>query len=220
MILISEVQMLTMTREPAIAFANQLRSARLAALADAEAFDGIIHAVERLGSYLSKERLGAKGEFANLNKYKSELKDLAAISATAMDADGRFKTQRRFEARGLAGLTEGEHPGRPPRLNTAQMREINRILRGWPSDAGMPGNLWDGNTLIVRNPVCAEFGNRLALFANRCLRIRTPTCHCMATMELGIWFRTPQSPRSWVPRGMGRTAESACRRLFGRLRDR
>ena len=52
------------TRDPAIAFANQLRSARLTALRDAEAFDEIIHVVERLGSYLYKESLGDKASLA------------------------------------------------------------------------------------------------------------------------------------------------------------
>jgi transposase len=56
---------------------------------------------------------------------------------------------RRFEHKGLTGLTEGERPGRPPRLNAAQMREISRVLRGRPSDAGMAVNLWDGKTLAA-----------------------------------------------------------------------
>ena len=81
----------SMTREPAIAFVNQLRSARLAALGDAEAFDGIIHVVERLGSYLSKERLGDKGEYGSLNKYKGELTDLAARSGLAAETPERFR---------------------------------------------------------------------------------------------------------------------------------
>ena len=84
-------QMPNITREPAIAFANQLRSARLAALGDAEAFDGIIHVVERLGSYLSKERLGDKGEYGSLNKYTSELTDLAASSGMAMETPDQFR---------------------------------------------------------------------------------------------------------------------------------
>jgi len=73
-----------MTREPAIAFANQLRAARLAALGDAEAFDGIVHVVERLGSYLSKELLGDKGEYGTLYRYAGKLKDLAANSGMAL----------------------------------------------------------------------------------------------------------------------------------------
>ncbi len=52
-----------------------------------------------------------------------------------------------YERDGLAGLIEGERPGRPKRLDEIQMKEINRVLRGQPSDAGMRVNLWDGKTL-------------------------------------------------------------------------
>jgi hypothetical protein len=47
-------------------FADQLRTAREAALKDAEAFDGIIHAIERLGSFLM-------GSTLDLGKYKDHL---------------------------------------------------------------------------------------------------------------------------------------------------
>jgi transposase len=54
---------------------------------------------------------------------------------------------RRYQLQGLAGLTEGERSGRPPRLSEKQMEEVNRVLRNKPSDAGMRVNLWDGKTL-------------------------------------------------------------------------
>src|ERR1700758_3596164 len=38
----------------------------------------------------------------------------------------------RFDKEGLSGLTEGERPGRPSRLNETQINEINRALRGKP----------------------------------------------------------------------------------------
>ena len=47
----------------------------------------------------------------------------------------------------IGGLTEGERSGRPSRLDEKQVREINRVLRAKPSDAGMRVNLWDGKTL-------------------------------------------------------------------------
>jgi transposase len=53
----------------------------------------------------------------------------------------------RFDQRGLAGLTEGERSGRPARLDEKQVKEIDRVLRAKPSDAGMRVNLWDGKTL-------------------------------------------------------------------------
>ena len=74
-----------MTREPAVVFANQLRAARLAALADAEAFDGIIHVVERLGSYLSKERLADKNRPGGLHNYFEDVAKLAADSGLTVD---------------------------------------------------------------------------------------------------------------------------------------
>jgi transposase len=36
---------------------------------------------------------------------------------------------QRFEARGLAGLAEGQRSGRPGRLSEAQLEEIDRALR-------------------------------------------------------------------------------------------
>ena len=54
---------------------------------------------------------------------------------------------RRFELEGLAGLLEGERPGRPRRLNPQQLAEIDAVLRKTPREAGMSGNLWDGKTL-------------------------------------------------------------------------
>jgi transposase len=53
----------------------------------------------------------------------------------------------RFQQQGLGGLAEAPRPGRPPRLNEKQMKEIDRVLRAKPSDAGMRINLWDGKTL-------------------------------------------------------------------------
>src|ERR1700687_932656 len=53
----------------------------------------------------------------------------------------------RFDQEGMAGLTEGERSGRPSRLDEKQVKEINRVLRAKPSDAGMRVNLWDGKTL-------------------------------------------------------------------------
>src|SRR3972149_8544216 len=43
---------------------------------------------------------------------------------------------RRFEERGLAGLTEGQRSGRPRRLSDAQLQEVDRALRQTPRDPG------------------------------------------------------------------------------------
>jgi transposase len=55
---------------------------------------------------------------------------------------------RRFEARGFAGLAEGERAGRPRRLNDEQMAKVEQALRKTPAEAGLAaGGVWDGNTL-------------------------------------------------------------------------
>ena len=53
----------------------------------------------------------------------------------------------RFERDGLAGLVEGERPGRPRALNDEALAELNRALRTTPQAVGLAGNLWDGKTL-------------------------------------------------------------------------
>ena len=62
---------------------------------------------------------------------------------------------RGFEERGLAGLHEGERPGRPGRLDEKQRRGIGAVLRQMPREVGLTGNLWDGKTLAawIRQPV-------------------------------------------------------------------
>ena len=53
----------------------------------------------------------------------------------------------RFEKEGLAGLLEGERPGRPRRLSEKQMEAVDRVLRRPPQEVGFSGNIWDGKTL-------------------------------------------------------------------------
>jgi transposase len=84
----------------------------------------------------------------------------------------------RFEKQGLGGLTEGERSGRPSRLNEKQIKEINRVLRGKPSDAGMGVNLWDGKTLSawIEETYGIELGVRQCqrLFRQFDFRLRKP----------------------------------------------
>ncbi len=54
----------------------------------------------------------------------------------------------RFEQRGLAGLAEGERPGRPSRLTPTQLTQVEKALRQTPTVAGVEGGgVWDGKTL-------------------------------------------------------------------------
>ncbi len=85
---------------------------------------------------------------------------------------------QRFEARGLAGLAEGQRSGRPGRLSEAQLEEIDRALRQAPRDCGLNGTLWDGKTLGAW--IARRFHIRLGvrqcqrLFRRRGFRLRNP----------------------------------------------
>src|SRR6202040_2529843 len=54
-----------------------------------------------------------------------------------------------FEHKGLAGLREGERPGRLRRLSEEWLQQIEAALRKTPREAGLGGNIWDGKTLAV-----------------------------------------------------------------------
>ncbi len=85
---------------------------------------------------------------------------------------------RRFETEGLAGLQEGERPGRPRRLSSQQLAAVDAVLRKTPRDVGMSGNLWDGKTLGAW--IERQFGTRLGvrqsqrLFRQLGFRLRKP----------------------------------------------
>jgi len=85
---------------------------------------------------------------------------------------------RRFEERGLAGLVEGERPGRPKRLSESQLQEGNGVLRRTPREVGLSGTLWDGKTLSAW--IERRYGVRLGvrqcqrLFRQWGFRLRKP----------------------------------------------
>lgn len=54
---------------------------------------------------------------------------------------------QRFEADGLAGLSEGQRSGRPGRLNDRQIAQVQAALRSSPTQFGLPTQMWDGPTL-------------------------------------------------------------------------
>jgi len=85
---------------------------------------------------------------------------------------------QRFEAKGFAGLTEGQRSGRPTRLTEAQLREVDRALRQTPRDLGLTGTLWDGKTLSAwieqRFPIQLRVRQCQRLFRQRGFRLRKP----------------------------------------------
>ena len=68
----------------------------------------------------------------------------------------------KFEKKGLAGLQDGARSGRPSKLDADQWADLQRVLRGKPSDVGLAGNLWDGKTMAayLRQTHQVELGPR------------------------------------------------------------
>jgi CBS domain-containing protein len=143
-----------LSRESAIAFASQLRSARLDALGDAEAFDGIIHVVERIGSYLSKERLGDQGEDGSLNKYTKDLTDLVIDSVGTREVDERTVSTPFELLYDLVRVARNDalHQGVFARHLTEHAIQLAIVLE----DALTPYFDLVVTDFMVRNPICAE----------------------------------------------------------------
>lgn len=85
---------------------------------------------------------------------------------------------RRFEGKGLAGLADGERPGRPRRLSDRQLAAVKAVLRQTPASVGLTGNLWDGKTLsaFIKRRCDVSLGVRRcqALFKEFGFRFRKP----------------------------------------------
>ena len=74
---------------------------------------------------------------------------------------------RRFDHRGLAGLAEGNHSGRPARLSAEQLEEVRGLVRQPPSAAGLEANLWDGKSLAA----CIHQRYGLGMGVRQCQRL-------------------------------------------------
>ena len=108
---------------------------------------------------------------------------------------------QRFETQGLAGLSEGERPGRPSRLNDEQLVKVEVALRAHPSQFGLPTQMWDGPTLseFLRR----KFGVKLKvrqcqrLFRQLGFRLRKPRPQvAQADPELQSAHKKTPSPGS------------------------
>ena len=74
---------------------------------------------------------------------------------------------RRFDGRGLAGLAEGNHSGRPTRLSAEQLEEVRTLVRQPPKDAEIDANLWDGKTFRV----CLRNRYQVQMSVRQCQRL-------------------------------------------------
>ena len=74
---------------------------------------------------------------------------------------------RRFDGRGLAGLAEGNHSGRPTRLSAEQLEEVRSLVRQPPAQTEIDANLWDGKTLRV----CLRKRFQVQMSVRQCQRL-------------------------------------------------
>jgi transposase len=74
---------------------------------------------------------------------------------------------RRFDLKGLAGLAEGNHSGRPARLSAEQLEEVRGWVRQPPAVAGVEANLWDGKSLSA----CLQKQYDVKLSVRQCQRL-------------------------------------------------
>ena len=86
---------------------------------------------------------------------------------------------RRFETEGLAGLAEGQRPGRPSRLSDQQMGKVEAALRDSPQEYGLATQMWDGPTLSA--------------FLERDLGVKLKVRQCQRLFrQLGFRLRKPR----------------------------
>jgi hypothetical protein len=151
-----------MKREEALYFADQFRSAREVALKDSEAFDGIIHVVERLGQFLFP-----KGD--TLTKYKIELEKLARDSDLAENIPGRFRHiltpfPHLYQLVKIA-RNDALHQGAFARHLTVHAVELALILEDVLRMQEKP----IVSDYMVKNPVCAELWQPIAFIRQQML---------------------------------------------------
>lgn len=104
-------------------YLTELRAARAAALADAEAFDQILFGIERLGAHLN-------GKVESLGKYRLGLRDVAASAESAWEmTDGvaALKFDRVFDLVQSA-RNDALHQGAAARHVTTQCVELALML--------------------------------------------------------------------------------------------
>lgn len=134
-------------------FRDSLRDARAGALRDAEGFEGLVWAFEKLGSFL----LGHRGDFGtrNFGAYCAPLTDLANLSSLAEAAPCAFAALHTRAGVLLKMVKEARndamHEGVYARRATAHAVELALIL-----EDALRIDMNDIGNFMVRAPVCAE----------------------------------------------------------------
>ncbi len=154
-----------MERSESVFFADQFREAREKALCDAEAFDGIIHTIERLGTHLC-------GMILDLGRYKPRIEELVRNSALAFEIPGYFPSfhisfNQLYDLVRVA-RNDALHQGAFARRLTEHSIQLSLVLEdALRRNIEMP----TVGDFMVRNPICAELWHpisfiRQALLAN------------------------------------------------------
>lgn len=137
-----------LTSESALSFRDELRGARAAALKDAESFNQVLHAIERLGSFLA-------GKTSTLAAYRDDLRLLAIRSPLAHDlAKAHPELHAKFDAiydLMRRGRNDAMHQGAAARHITTHAVELAQILE----DALMTVTDQAVRDFMVISPTCA-----------------------------------------------------------------
>lgn len=141
-------------------YACELRSARATALADAEGFDEILFAVERLGARLS-------GKVGTLGSYKDDLLALVAASSPAsIDDDQRpaFHFERLLELV-TRGRNDALHQGAVARSLTGHCVDLALAL-----EEALMKAAWSVSDFMVDAPLVAQLHETVASVRRSLLR--------------------------------------------------
>ena len=81
----------------------------------------------------------------------TEVSDLLGVSDQAVRQ--WFKV---YLVKGIRGLNSGKSPGRPPKLNKAQRKELAKLIKHGPEACGFPGSCW--RTPMIQHVIKEKFG--------------------------------------------------------------
>jgi len=159
-----------MKRVAALQFADQLRNARELALRDAEAFDGIIHVIERLGSFLT-------GKILDLGRYEKQLEQISANSALAETVPSAFRSQltpfSRLYEMVKDSRNDALHQGAVARTLTGHAIQLALILEDALRNHHEDSSKSPGEPLIsdymVRSPVICELWHPMGFIRQQML---------------------------------------------------
>jgi CBS domain-containing protein len=150
------------TPEIARDFRTQLQQARETALKDAEAFDGIIHVVERLGSFCSR-RVGTLGSYRDDLTALADTSPLAVVPATSRNVHTPFNSLYDMVAN---ARNDALHIGAFARHLTTHAIELAVILEDAlriHEDAKYVSDY------MIRSPVCAHLWEPVSFVRQRML---------------------------------------------------